>query len=141
MLSAPAHKTTPSLAVRVVTSPRRRMSLMRDESFGPVVGVVPVATDAEAEELINDSPYGLTASVWTRDSNRARGIGDRLNVGTVYQNRCDYLDPALPWSGRGESGAGISLSHLAYASFNHPKSRLGRTPPTLGERASSNVPT
>jgi acyl-CoA reductase-like NAD-dependent aldehyde dehydrogenase len=129
------------LAPDILIDVDHRMSLMRDESFGPVVGVVPVATDAEAEALINDSPYGLTASVWTRDSNRARGIGDRLNVGTVYQNRCDYLDPALPWSGRGESGAGVSLSHLAYASFNHPKSRLGWTPPTIDEPASSNVPT
>jgi len=118
-----------------------RMSLMRAETFGPVVGVVPVASDTEAEDLINDSPYGLTASVWTVNGNRARRIGDRLNVGTVYQNRCDFLDPALPWSGRGESGAGLSLSHLAYESFNHPKSRLGWSPPTAAKPTSLNVVT
>lgn len=118
------------LAPEIVIDVDHGMSLMRDESFGPIVGVVPIADDVEAERLINDSRYGLTASVWTIDRDRARRIGDRLNVGTVYHNRCDYLDPALPWSGRGDSGSGLSLSHLAYASFNRPKSRLGPIPPT-----------
>jgi acyl-CoA reductase-like NAD-dependent aldehyde dehydrogenase len=129
------------LAPDILVDVDHRMSLMRDESFGPVVGVVPVASDAEAEHLINDSPYGLTASIWTVDGNRARNIGDRLNVGTIYQNRCDYLDPALPWSGRGDSGAGVSLSHLAYASFNRPKSRLGWNPPAIATLPSPNIPT
>lgn len=118
------------LAPEIVVDVDHTMSLMRDESFGPVVGVAPVADDAEAERLINDSRYGLTASIWTVDDDRARRVGDRLNVGTVYHNRCDYLDPALPWSGRRDSGSGLSLSHLAYASFNRPKSRLGPIPPT-----------
>ena len=75
------------------------MRVMREESFGPVVGIMRVRDDDEAVRLMNDSPYGLTASVWTRDADAAERIGDRVETGTVFMNRCDYLDPALAWTG------------------------------------------
>eukprot|EP00474_Spongospora_subterranea_P009388 CRZ09846.1 hypothetical protein [Spongospora subterranea] len=108
----------PTLAVNCT----HEMSLMVEESFGPVVGVMSVKSDDEAIKLMNDSPYGLTASIWTKNDIRADSLGPLLNVGTIYQNRCDYLDPELPWSGRKASGKGLSLSHLAYQSFTKTKS-------------------
>ena len=125
--SGDGHYVPPEILVDV----DHRMSVMRDESFGPVVGVVPVESEDEAVRLINDTRFGLTASIWTSDSGRARRVGDQLDVGTVYQNRCDYLDPALPWSGRRDSGSGLSLSKFAFASFNRPKSRLWPAPDAL----------
>jgi acyl-CoA reductase-like NAD-dependent aldehyde dehydrogenase len=115
------------VAPEILVGVDHEMAIMREESFGPVVGVMAVDGDVEAEQLINDSRFGLTASIWTCDDASARALGRRLEVGTVYQNRCDYLDPRLPWSGRGDSGAGLSLSHLAYASFNRPKSCLSES--------------
>ena len=103
------------------------MSVMWDESFGPVIGLMPVADDAEAVRLMNDSPYGLTASVWTEDAARAERLMDQLDAGTVYANRCDYLDPLLPWVGVKDSGKGCSLSHLGFQHLTRPKSFHLRT--------------
>jgi acyl-CoA reductase-like NAD-dependent aldehyde dehydrogenase len=90
--------------------------VMQEESFGPLLPVRAVADDAEALRQMNDTRYGLTASVWTRDRARAESFGGELRAGTIYQNRCDYLDPALPWTGVGDSGKGSTLS--AYG-FHH----------------------
>jgi len=100
---------------------------MVEESFGPVVGIMAVADDEEAVTLMNDSPYGLTASVWTQDTDAAERIGDRIDTGTLYQNRCDYLDPALAWTGVKDTGRGVSLSSLAYEALTRPKSFHLRT--------------
>jgi acyl-CoA reductase-like NAD-dependent aldehyde dehydrogenase len=104
-----------------------RMSLMREETFGPVVGIMPVRDDAEAVRLMNDSAYGLTASVWTEDPVRAERLLDQVEAGTVYANRCDYLDPLLPWVGVKDSGKGCSLSHLGFRHLTRPKSFHLRT--------------
>jgi acyl-CoA reductase-like NAD-dependent aldehyde dehydrogenase len=103
------------------------MSVMREESFGPVIGLMPVRDDAEAVRLMNDSPYGLTASVWTEDAERATRLMGELEAGTVYLNRCDYLDPMLPWVGVKDSGKGCSLSHLGFRHLTRPKSFHLRT--------------
>jgi acyl-CoA reductase-like NAD-dependent aldehyde dehydrogenase len=95
---------------------------MREETFGPVVGIMRVADDAEAIRLMNDSPYGLTASVWTRDRAAAERLGERLETGTVYMNRCDYLDPGLAWTGVKATGRGASLSRIGYEALTRPKS-------------------
>ena len=101
--------------------------ILDQELFGPLASIVPVDGDDDALSRINDSDYGLTASVWTEDGNAARHIGERLEVGTVYQNRCDYLDPFLAWSGRKNSGIGFSLSALGYQQLTRPKSYHLRT--------------
>jgi len=98
------------------------MRVMTEESFGPVVGIMPVSSDDEAVALMNDSRYGLTASVWSDDVEAAIALGDRLETGTVYLNRCDHLDPALAWTGVKDSGRGVSLSSLAYDVLTRPKS-------------------
>jgi len=98
------------------------MRVMTEESFGPVIGIMPVSGDDEAIALMNDSPYGLTASVWTADVEAAIRLGDRIETGTVYMNRCDYLDPALAWTGVKDTGRGVSLSTLAYDTLTRPKS-------------------
>lgn len=98
------------------------MRVMRDESFGPVVGVMPVKDDAEAIRLMNDSAYGLTASVWTQDADRAEVIGDALETGTVFMNRADYLDPGLCWTGCKDTGRGGGLSAIGYHNLTRPKS-------------------
>lgn len=97
-------------------------SLMRQEVFGPILAIAPVGGDEEALRRMNDGPYGLTASLWTTNRARAERMGARLDVGTVYMNRCDFLDPSLPWSGRRQSGRGISLSHLGFLPVTRPKS-------------------
>ena len=86
------------------------MDVMRDESFGPVLGVAPVASDEEAIAKMNDSAFGLTACAFTADAGRAAAMGRQLKVGTFFMNRCDYLDPMLPWGGTGDTGKGVSLS-------------------------------
>jgi len=97
------------------------MELMKEETFGPAIGIMPFDGEAEAIRLANDSRYGLTASVWTKDLDRARKIGESLEAGTVFANRCDYLDPALPWTGVKDSGYGVSLSKLGFLAVTRPK--------------------
>jgi len=113
---------TPYLAPQVVTGVDHQMSIMREESFGPVVGIMAVSGDEEAVTLMNDSPFGLTASIWTQDENAAATIAGQVNTGTVFMNRCDYLDPALAWTGIGHSGRGCTLSSLGYEHLTRPKS-------------------
>ncbi len=98
------------------------MRVMRDESFGPVVGIMKVKDDEEAISLMNDSNFGLTASLWTRDPARAAAIGKRIETGTIFMNRADYLDPGLCWTGCKETGRGAALSSLGYLSLTRPKS-------------------
>ncbi|GGH49924.1 aldehyde dehydrogenase family protein [Frigidibacter albus] len=110
------------LAPQVLTGVTHQMRVMREESFGPVVGIMPVKDDAEAISLMNDSPYGLTASIWTASAGRAAEIGNQLDTGTVFMNRCDYLDPALCWTGCKDTGRGGSLSVLGFHAVTRPKS-------------------
>ena len=110
------------LAPQVLVDVRHDMRVMREESFGPVVGIMPVRDDAEAIALMNDCAYGLTASIWTADPERAAAIGEKLETGTVFMNRCDYLDPALCWTGVKDTGRGASLSALGFHAVTRPKS-------------------
>lgn len=98
------------------------MSLMTDETFGPVVGVMPVESDEEALLLMNDSRFGLTASIWTEDLHRADRLGRQIQTGTVFANRCDYLDPSLAWTGVKDSGRGCTLSVVGFEQLTRPKS-------------------
>lgn len=102
------------LTPQILTNVTHDMRVMRDESFGPVVGIMSVKTDAEAIRLMNDSNFGLTASLWTNDLDRAMQIGDAIETGTVFMNRADYLDPALCWTGCKDTGRGGSLSVIGY---------------------------
>jgi acyl-CoA reductase-like NAD-dependent aldehyde dehydrogenase len=113
---------SPYLAPEVLTGVNHQMSVMREESFGPVVGIMKVADDAEAVTLMNDSPYGLTASIWTEDIDAAARIGAEVETGTVFANRCDYLDPALVWTGVKDTGKGGALSEIGYHNLTQPKS-------------------
>jgi acyl-CoA reductase-like NAD-dependent aldehyde dehydrogenase len=113
---------TPYLAPQVLINVDHRMAVMNEESFGPVVGIMPVHDDAQAVELMNDSQYGLTASIWTRDEQQAVALGARVRTGTVFMNRCDYLDPSLAWVGVKNSGRGCALSKLGYQQVTRPKS-------------------
>jgi len=96
--------------------------VMREESFGPVVGIMPVKDDHEALRLMNDSEFGLTASLWTNDIARAERIGQALETGTVFMNRADYLDPGLCWTGCKNTGRGGALSVLGFQNLTRPKS-------------------
>ncbi|MGA1367700.1 MAG: aldehyde dehydrogenase family protein, partial [Blastocatellia bacterium] len=122
-----AREGTPYLAPQVLVGVDHSMSLMTEETFGPVVGVMPVRNDEEAIHLMNDSRYGLTASVWTTDPEAALTIGDRIETGTWYMNRCDYLDPALAWTGLKDSGRGCTLSRFGFQPFTRLKSYHLRT--------------
>ena len=113
---------SPYLAPEVLTNVNHQMEVMREESFGPVVGIMRVRDDEEAITLMNDSPYGLTASIWTRDMDRAADIGNRVQTGTVYMNRCDYLDPYLTWTGVKNTGRGSALSKYGFDALTQPKS-------------------
>jgi acyl-CoA reductase-like NAD-dependent aldehyde dehydrogenase len=113
---------TPYMAPQILVGVHHGMRVMSEESFGPVVGIMPVRNDEEAVRLMNDSRYGLTASLWTKDTERAIRLGSQIETGTVYMNRCDYLDPALVWTGVKDSGIGASLSVLGYDYFTRPKS-------------------
>jgi acyl-CoA reductase-like NAD-dependent aldehyde dehydrogenase len=113
---------TPYLAPQVLVDVDHRMRVMTEETFGPVVGLMAVKDDDEAIALMNDSRYGLTASIWTSDVDAAIRIGDRVETGTWFLNRCDYLDPALAWTGVKDSGRGCSLSRLGYEALTRPKS-------------------
>jgi acyl-CoA reductase-like NAD-dependent aldehyde dehydrogenase len=97
------------------------MDVMREESFGPVIGLMPVADDAEAVQLMNDTHYGLTAGVYTRDRGRAEKILAQVRSGSVYWNCCDRVSPRLPWSGVGDSGVGLTLSTHGIETFTRPK--------------------
>jgi acyl-CoA reductase-like NAD-dependent aldehyde dehydrogenase len=122
-----AQEGTPYLAPQVLVGVDHSMSLMREETFGPVVGVMSVRDDEEAIRWMNDSPYGLTASVWTADPEVALAIGERIETGTWYMNRCDYLDPALAWTGIKDSGRGCTLSRFGFQPFTRLKSFHLRT--------------
>lgn len=121
---------TPYLAPQVLIRVDHRMRIMHEETFGPVVGIVPVQGDQEALELMNDSPYGLTASIWSQDLEATLRLGEQLETGTCYQNRCDYLDPSLAWTGVKDSGRGSTLSVVGYTQLTRPKSfHLRALPP------------
>jgi acyl-CoA reductase-like NAD-dependent aldehyde dehydrogenase len=113
---------TAYLAPQVLTNVNHSMSVMMDESFGPTVGIMKVKNDAEAIKLMNDSPYGLTAPIWTQDVEAAERIGMELETGTVFMNRCDYLDPGLPWTGVKDTGRGYGLSQLGFEALTQAKS-------------------
>ena len=110
------------LMPQILTDVTHDMRIMREESFGPVVGIMSVKNDKEAIKLINDSNFGLTASLWTEDINRAEAIADRIDTGTAFMNRADYLDPALCWTGCKDTGRGGGLSMIGYHNLTRPKS-------------------
>ena len=113
---------TPYLAPQILIDVDHSMRVMTEESFGPVVGIMTVNSDDEAIRLMNDSEFGLTAAIWTSDPDAAIAIGDRVTTGTWFMNRCDYLDPDLAWTGRKNSGRGVTLSTLGYEHVTLPKS-------------------
>jgi acyl-CoA reductase-like NAD-dependent aldehyde dehydrogenase len=106
----------------LITGATPDMAVMRLESFGPVLPVVPVASDEEAVARLNDSELGLTASIWTRDRDRAARLARVIEAGTIYMNQCDTLDPALPWTGVKDTGKGATLSALGFHYLTRPKS-------------------
>ncbi|MCB1340431.1 MAG: aldehyde dehydrogenase family protein [Pseudooceanicola sp.] len=110
------------LTPQILTGVTHDMAVMREESFGPVVGIMPVSDDAHALQLMNDSDYGLTASLWTQDTDRAERLGAQIDTGTVFMNRADYLDPALCWTGCKSTGKGGSLSEIGFHNLTRPKS-------------------
>lgn len=110
------------LAPQVLVDVDHSMEIMTEESFGPVVGIMKVKNDEEALALMNDSQYGLTASIWTEDENKAIAIGNKVETGTWFMNRCDYLDPYLSWTGVKNTGRGCTLSTIGYAQLTRPKS-------------------
>ena len=113
---------TAYLSPHVLVNVNHSMRVMREESFGPVVGIMAVQDDEEAIRLMNDSDFGLTASIWTQDALAAEALAGQIATGTVFMNRCDYLDPALAWTGVKDTGHGISLSELGYAQLTRVKS-------------------
>lgn len=119
----PAHKEgTPYMAPQVLVNVDHTMQVMTEESFAPVVGIMSVKSDEEAILLMNDSQYGLTASIWTSDIEAALEIGAQVETGTWFMNRCDYLDPALAWTGVKNSGRGVTLSKVGYEALTKAKS-------------------
>lgn len=112
----------PYFAPQVLTNVHQKMEIMQEESFAPFVGIMPVKNDQEAIRYMNDSRYGLTASIWTNDQDRALKLGDQVQTGTWFMNRCDYLDPDLAWTGIKNSGRGCTLSVLGYEYLTRPKS-------------------
>jgi acyl-CoA reductase-like NAD-dependent aldehyde dehydrogenase len=124
----PADKDgTTYMAPQVLSEVDHSMQVMTEESFGPVIGIMKVRSDDEAIRLMNDSRYGLTAAIWTQDEAAAIAIGDRVETGTWFMNRCDYLDPELAWTGVKDSGRGCTLSKLGFAYLTRPKSFHLRT--------------
>ncbi len=113
---------TPYLAPQLLLGVDHSMPVMREEIFGPVAGIMKVSGDEEAVRLMNDSAFGLTAAIWTADAGAALAIGDRIETGTWFMNRCDYLDPALAWVGVKDSGRGCTLSRVGYEHLTRPKS-------------------
>ncbi len=119
----PADKPgTPYMAPQVLVDVDHSMRVMTEESFGPVIGIMKVASDDEAVALMNDSEFGLTASIWTADADAAIAVGNKVETGTLFMNRCDYLDPALAWAGVKNSGRGCTLSVVGYEHLTRPKS-------------------
>ena len=110
------------IAPQVMIDVDHSMRFMMEETFGPAVGIMPVKDHHEAKQLMNDSPYGLTASIWTKDLDFAKEFGRDFESGTFFMNRCDYLDPALAWTGVKDTGVGCSLSVLAFDQFTRPQS-------------------
>ncbi len=121
---------TPYLAPQILTGVDHTMRVMTEETFGPVVGIMAVDSDEEAIRLMNDSAYGLTAAIWTADEDAALRIGHQVQTGTWFMNRCDYLDPALAWTGVKDTGHGCALSVLGYGQLTRPKSYHLRTATT-----------
>ncbi len=124
---------SPYLSPEILVDVDHQMSVMTQETFGPIVGVMPVDSDDEAVEMMNDSVYGLSASIWTADADAVRSIGARLQTGTVFMNRADYLDPSLAWTGVKDTGKGITLSSLGYGMLTRVKSYHLRLDPTGGQ--------
>ena len=117
-----------SYAPTVFTDVNHSMELMREESFGPIIGIQKVASDDEAIALMNHSRYGLTAGVFTKDESAARDLLARVNAGSVYWNCCDRVSPRLPWSGVGDSGIGLTLSTHGIQTFTRTKAWHLRSP-------------
>lgn len=113
---------TAYLMPQVLTDVDHSMAVMREESFGPVVGLIAVDSDDEAVRLMNDSRYGLTASIWTRDRAAAARLGMRIEAGTIFMNRCDYVDPGLAWTGVKDTGRGASLGRFGFEAVTRPQS-------------------
>jgi acyl-CoA reductase-like NAD-dependent aldehyde dehydrogenase len=113
---------TPYVAPQLLLGAGQGSAVMREEIFGPVAGVLKVRSDDDAVQLMNDSAFGLTAAIWTEDADAAVAIGDRVDTGTWFMNRCDYLDPALAWVGVKDSGRGCTLSRVGYEHLTRPKS-------------------
>jgi acyl-CoA reductase-like NAD-dependent aldehyde dehydrogenase len=124
---AASARGTPYLAPQVLVDVDHSMAIMREETFGPAVGIMKVASDEEAVRLMNDSEFGLTAAIFSADAARAEALGDVLETGTVFLNRCDYLDPALAWTGVKNSGRGCTLSRVGFEQLTRPKSYHFRT--------------
>jgi acyl-CoA reductase-like NAD-dependent aldehyde dehydrogenase len=118
---------TPYLAPQILVNVDHSMKIMSEETFGPAVGIMKVKSDDEAVKLMNDSAYGLTAAIWTADEAAAAKLGAQIETGTVFMNRCDYLDPALAWTGVKDTGRGCTLSALGFDAFTRPKSFHLRT--------------
>jgi acyl-CoA reductase-like NAD-dependent aldehyde dehydrogenase len=118
---------TAYLAPQVLVDVNHSMRVMSEETFGPVVGIMKVQNEAEAIRLMNDSEFGLTASIWTSDEDAAMRIGEQVETGTLFMNRCDYLDPVLAWTGVKNSGRGCTLSVVGYEQLTRPKSYHLRT--------------
>jgi len=123
-LDPPGHWFEPTVFSQV----NHTMALMREESFGPIIGIQKAADDDEAVRLMNDTDYGLTAAVYTRDAARAERILAQVNAGSVYWNCCDRVSPRLPWSGMKRSGIGLTLSTYGIETFTRPKAWHLRTP-------------
>jgi acyl-CoA reductase-like NAD-dependent aldehyde dehydrogenase len=119
---ATSKEGTPYLAPQVLLGVDNTMPVMREEIFGPVAGIMKVSSDEEAVKLMNDSAFGLTAAIWTADEEAGVAIGDQVETGTWFMNRCDYLDPALAWVGVKDSGRGCTLSVVGYEHLTRPKS-------------------
>jgi acyl-CoA reductase-like NAD-dependent aldehyde dehydrogenase len=126
-LFAVSREGTPYVAPQLLLDADHRTAVMREEIFGPVAGILKVRGDDEAVKLMNDSAFGLTAAIWTEDADAAIAIGDRIDTGTWFMNRCDYLDPALAWVGVKDSGRGCTLSRVGYEHLTRPKSFHLRT--------------
>ncbi len=129
------------LMPQVLTGVDHGMAVMREETFGPVVGIMKVADDDEAVRLMNDSDYGLTASIWTADLDAAERLAPQIEAGTVFANRCDYLDPLLAWTGVKQSGRGASLGRYGFESVTRPRSLHLRSARMTLPHANWNYPT